>query len=573
MWRILLAVFISLLLCLQVSQGLFINPGYEPFTRQKRTTVCVEIKPNIAGSHEPYYMCKGPEFPYRPPNQTPSHFVKIDGGNYAATNVPHENNYQHATPAQNQHFGYGYQQPQQSLPQSQVVPALNPPHYAPPPSYTPQQRPPQMPFYNPSYVSPQTNHQPTAQTTAADYPTLPNNPTKPTTFIQQNNYEALPQTAPETSRTPALKERTLESSVNGVQENKPSKDLPTLALKEAVDHKINSEQFHNLIEEEVLGMPNLGFSHDEMLPFQSFYADDKMRLAGENSHIPPEYLEDPILRTFYNIDDSPDKHHDEQQQQHYNPSSAQLNQANNDECFDSYAQVKMPGYMPSAEPTAHMDLFKTPYTDPNSCCGCPYSFHPIFIAIPWFGPAYNELFAHMHPIAPVSLPSFESYTLPPSTQHQSRVNEESSPSTEDLDINNKKSSITTETKSTTTPTPIKTTKTSESSEEDLFVEDTTAKNGKTTKSNDDNNSQEDDADEAEEVATETKPTSTSTVRPTFKTMMHAAKVASSKYYANPLPGANPDTRKRQVHYITAPVYHPTNPFKRQYVRKLNKMYN
>lgn len=489
-------VFAVLLLCfmqsLHLAEGLYITPGYIHFDRNKRgpTTVCAQIKPTGAENHEPYYMCKGPEFPSWQPN------VQTQIVQPTALHPPMGENLNLDLP-QILQFGNAYQQMPQ-LPQMLTLRGESP-------------LPQEMAHYFP--VPANLGHQSDIST---------GNPTNFDSYAPNNydNFRSLDKTD------------ILPVPVTNQKHESTNTHNPKKIQADSRKHDINPEQFKALLEDEVLGAPNLAFSHDELLQFQHMYSEPKSEipLPLELPYLQPANYDDPILRSFYNIDHG-------NIVKPYLPilQDPSLPVANIDEYSNGPLHAINNGRYPSTEPT-------------GKCCDCPLTFQPILIAVPWPRSPYHDRLSNIPPISCGKDTAFNSCYLA-----QTRSYDESH-SAEELP---KKISMAGPEVSVASSQPqTNSTESSESSEEDLFVADTATKNY-------DQKSQEDTQDEKK---AEIKVSTTTDRHTTFKTIIHSARMWAQSANTKRDPTPQPQN-KRHIQYVGNTVY-PRN-FKREYVRKLS----
>ncbi|GBP13594.1 hypothetical protein EVAR_101531_1 [Eumeta japonica] len=79
----------------------------------------------------------------------------------------------------------------------------------------------------------------------------------------------------------------------------------------SIVQNVDAKQHTTKPEDDILGIPGLRFPHEEMPSRQnSFLEPPRIPLMiPQAPQIPPEYFDDPVLRTFYNIDQHHHHHH------------------------------------------------------------------------------------------------------------------------------------------------------------------------------------------------------------------------------------------------------------------------
>ena len=320
--------------------------------------------------------------------------------------------------------------------------------------------------------------------------------------------------------------------------------------KQNVKAPLSREQYQALIQDEVLGVPNLPFSSEEMLPIQQLFRGNLPKNIY-NARIPSEHINDPILRNFYNINQKPEVY------------SQALSQQNCNNCLYNSPTRRMEPYLRQLHQPTYNNVMKyapNPYMDPN-CVDCrQYTMQPILLAIPLFGSQVDgaSFPSAQHARAlPCGYSDSHVMHVKKDEQPQPKANEYEQPLSSDNSSEISKTTLPT----TTTPSTLGITL---SSEEDLFKEDS-IENIEETKKDNNNKKQttvadNDDGKRAVDnvQSTTSRPPTTAPVT-TFKTIMHAAKMMSK------LPMFHHN--KRQANYDDGEL---STYFKKQYLTELKK---
>lgn len=482
-------VFFLAAINLYLAEGLYINPVYDYSSRNQRghTTVCVQIESNGAGSHEPYFMCKAPEFPQT--QAQAQHFENYDHFNQQRTtneaDVDFSPRNQGPMTPQTLQFGNNY-----------------------------QQNTPLIRKYENNYGG---MHIPI------------------TTDVHQNPLEAAAdrRNAEYSASSPCLafahgtqenddyKSLRSSASADNITSQGQEKDNERSAAKQAVD----PEQYRTLLQEEILGAPDLRFSHDEMASIQNFFSQPEIPPAAPAFQIPPEYFNDPVLRTFYNLE--------------FQPHAGTIG--------SPYLLPAMPEHnrvLQQQTPTAWSGSMR-PTELPEKRFTPPFTFQPIFIAIPFIYTQHPDLVGSKQAVACAPAQNIQHYPMP---QHindaafnQASYRAQAAEEVENSFAGNLSSKqikkITEVNKNSIEPKVDNGfTKPAESSEENLFAEDNNTSNAVKTSEND-----EDAKNMEEEITTSTTRPPQTTAK-SFKSLLNAAKKHALQHHSLIYGGVHPSNQ-------------------------------
>lgn len=582
----------------------------ENLYRNKRagTTVCVQIKPNGGGNNEPYLMCKGSQYPQRQQNM-PS-FINRNVNHYPSG--LYDSNYHHQ-----------YDNMQQ-LPYTNFQPEY---HQSLPMAYT---------HSTPNLV----NQFPAAKQFQLQDHHLPNSVTNAAAFSNNKHFETTPQTADSTlpekdDLVPSLKptktlpiqsmfesqknihpsnennaqifakpmnqqsfstnprqennERSPSSHSNGAEKYNVGAEQPSSDS----NYKSNPAHYNALIEDEVLGAPNFEYSPEEMSSLPNINREDPNTgdIVGtaqsydnqQQPYVPSDYLHDPVLRSFYSIDDRTPTNYFQQMpainRDYVNkPLPQNANGCSPNQLPSAFPYLTAPSYSQYGS-GGYMERLQNSYTGCDSPCGFyPLSYQPIFIAMPWFAFPYNDALAN--PLCGQAQSSYDSRSmnLEHGTLEGALQPNLGGPILGQANIENPIDAL-------NNPQPVAVNKNDKpqdiminsttDSSEDLSTEEP-EKSDNATKLDNSNlgitpqsreSETEDDEAEDDDGTTTTTVMPTTSAPKTFKTMMHAAKMHAQMAYG-PRRDNVPLPSKRQIpNYATG---HPMN-YQKQYVRQLERM--